>query len=288
MYVEDMMEHPDNGYALKGLAPGAVSLNEGACSGADVRGGQMEHPDHGYALKGLAPVAVSLNEGACSGADVRGGHDGALGQRLRAQGSRARGCIFIIRVPVPAQMYVEDMMEHPDNGYALKGLAPGAVSLNEGACSGADVRGGHDGAPGQRLRAQGPRARGCIFIIRVPVPAQMYVEDMMEHPDNGYALKGLALALQALNRTADAAQIQVKHCKATTVVTAKVIRFERNIFNLILMVVLAITDAFFSSSHHGHAAQRLACSWSRALDPAQLETLSTLSTACRSAEAQPT
>ena len=43
----------------------------------------------------------------------------------------------------------------------------------------------------------------------VPDLAQMYVEDMMEHPDNGYALKGLTIALQALDRPADAAQIQV-------------------------------------------------------------------------------
>jgi hypothetical protein len=40
---------------------------------------------------------------------------------------------------------------------------------------------------------------------------QMYVEDMLAHPDNGYALRGLAQALIALNRTADAGHIERAH-----------------------------------------------------------------------------
>ena len=43
------------------------------------------------------------------------------------------------------------------------------------------------------------------------VRAQMYVEDMLAHPDNGYALRGLAQALVALNRTADAGLIEGAH-----------------------------------------------------------------------------
>ena len=39
----------------------------------------------------------------------------------------------------------------------------------------------------------------------------MYVEDMLAHPDNGYALRGLAQALMGLNRTTDAAQIEGVH-----------------------------------------------------------------------------
>lgn len=40
---------------------------------------------------------------------------------------------------------------------------------------------------------------------------QMYVEDMLAHPDNGYALRGLAQALVSLNRTADAGHVEGAH-----------------------------------------------------------------------------
>ena len=41
--------------------------------------------------------------------------------------------------------------------------------------------------------------------------AQVFVEDMMEHPNNGYALLGVSRALRALGRDADAAQMEGVH-----------------------------------------------------------------------------
>ncbi len=38
--------------------------------------------------------------------------------------------------------------------------------------------------------------------------AQVFVEDMLEHPNNGYALLGVAQSLRSLGRDADAEQIQ--------------------------------------------------------------------------------
>ena len=51
--------------------------------------------------------------------------------------------------------------------------------------------------------------------LRISIlPLQTYVESMMETPNSGFALYGLADSLRSLNRTQDAAQIEEVYKKA--------------------------------------------------------------------------